>query len=275
MTTQSSATMSAVLNKMLSAKGFKAADEEVGTILNIEGKNYIVSMKKTKKVFEEYNEDLDEEEYDIEEPEEEKAIDTEDETAQEEVKTKNKAKKTPATKAKQVDTEDDMEEPEETENETETVQEEVKTKAKKTPATKAKQVDTEEEEVKEKTEKKVRTVKKAKKLDTEDEETEQKKKGKKTNKTKKADGEEDTESEGKKKKRRDPSKPKRTRERTCHNMFVSEMMLVLKSSMPELSGRDRFREVNKRWSELPQDEKDARKAKFNEEKEKLKAEAIA
>ena len=52
-------------------------------------------------------------------------------------------------------------------------------------------------------------------------------------------------------------------------------MHQLKVSMPDITGRDRFREANKLWRELPQIEKDVRKAKFNDEKERLKAEDSA
>ena len=53
--------MMTAVNELMMAKGFDPADEEVGTIINVEGNNYIVRIHKNKQVFEEYSEDSEEE----------------------------------------------------------------------------------------------------------------------------------------------------------------------------------------------------------------------
>ena len=72
----------------------------------------------------------------------------------------------------------------------------------------------------------------------------------------------------KKRKKRDPSKPKRVREKTCFNVFVSEKMFELKDSMPSLTGRQRFSEACKLWKGLDEEEKTTLQEKFKVEQVK-------
>lgn len=128
------------------------------------------------------------------------------------------------------------------------------------------------EEVKKPSNKKSKKVAEKKAKSNEDETTDKEsdikdteKKTKKTKKTKVVDVVEGDVAE-KKKKKRDPSKPKRIREKTCHNMYVSEKMFELAKTMPDMKGRDRFKEVNRMWKEMPQEEKDLRVQQFKEAK---------
>lgn len=71
-------------------------------------------------------------------------------------------------------------------------------------------------------------------------------------------------------KRNNDAKPKRHRDKTCHNCFVSEKMFELQKTQPELTGRERFREVNRLWKELPSDVKEAMVLEFKAEQLRMK-----
>ena len=203
------------ITAMLVSKGYDPNEDEVGTILEVEGKNYIITLVNSKKVFEEYTEELVEEEY---------AMAEEVKPVVEEEKPVEKVKK-PRAKKEKVNDED---------------------KPKKTKAKKQEQV---VEEEKPEVVEEGKPAEKVKKPRTKKEKIEGEEKVKKPRtKKEKIEGEE---KEGEnKRKRRDPSKPKRPREKTCHNVFISDQMFELKKTEPEMTGRERFAKANEIWKNL-------------------------
>ena len=269
----------AALNKKLMKHGFKAEDEEVGTVIEFENRTYIVRDDGDKKVFAEYTEELDEESYDDGDGDK-KVANVDEAGPSNKEKTTKTTKETKATKATKA-----IKEKQETKTK-ETKTKETKTKTTKTKATvKATEaseasdadksddpVPTEEATVKEHPSSDDNKADKAVKKTTK----KTVKKNAKADKADKADTDSNQDTDAStdtttKKKRRDPTKPKRKRDKTCHNVYVSEKMFELAKTMPELSGRDRFREVNKMWKEMPTDEKEERIAKYKMELAQRKA----
>ena len=269
----------AALNKKLMKHGFKAEDEEVGTVIEFENRTYIVRDDVEKNVFAEYTEELDEESYDDGDGDK-KVANVDEAGPSNKEKTTKTTKETKATKATKA-----IKEKQETKTK-ETKTKETKTKTTKTKATvKATEaseasdadksddpVPTEEATVKEHPSSDDNKADKAVKKTTK----KTVKKNAKADKADKADTDSNQDTDAStdtttKKKRRDPTKPKRKRDKTCHNVYVSEKMFELAKTMPELSGRDRFREVNKMWKEMPTDEKEERIAKYKMELAQRKA----
>ena len=267
----------AALNKKLMKHGFKAEDEEVGTVIEFENRTYIVRDDGDKKVFAEYTEELDEESYDDGDGDK-KVANVDEAGPSNKEKTTKTTKETKATKATKA-----IKEKQETKTkETKTKTTKTKATVKATEATEASEasdadksddpVPTEEATVKEHPSSDDNKADKAVKKTTK----KTVKKNAKADKADKADTDSNQDTDAStdtttKKKRRDPTKPKRKRDKTCHNVYVSEKMFELAKTMPELSGRDRFREVNKMWKEMPTDEKEERIAKYKMELAQRKA----
>jgi hypothetical protein len=214
------------LTDKLMATGHDVNEYDEGDVVEVDGKSYFVKMVGDKKVFEEYvEEELKAEPY------EEKVVEPEVVAVAEEKPKKERkprAKKDKVEVVELVEEADPMEVVEVAKPE-EPVGAEEKPKKERKPRAKKEEGD----------EKPKRAPKKSKV----------------------SDGEDVVEGE-KKRKKRDPSKPKRIREKTCFNVFVSERMFELKDSHPNITGRERFSEACKLWKALGDEERQKLQDKF-------------
>lgn len=232
------------INDMLLKKGFDPNDLDVDVVVSIDGTDYIVREKGDVKFFDVEDTELVAEAY--EDKESGSEADTkevvaesgnEDNVVIKEVKPKKSAasqpKKPRKTKKKEEHVEGAMEKP---------VEDEAKEgEDENDPQEEQKPLEKEGEAENDPQEEKPKKARKSKKQDKSDEN--------------------DDKTEGKRRKR-DPSKAKRHREKTCHNVFISEKMFMLQKTMPELSGRARFTQANKLWSGLSIEEKTKLKEHF-------------
>jgi hypothetical protein len=223
------------LNEMLMKRGYDADDLDIDVVVSIDGTNYVVHEGKDGKKFfmEEDNSqvELEKEVYDElpKETKEAEEKDSEDEVVIED-------EDTDKSEAEEVVIENPLFE----QDKAEEVVKEVKPKEDKPKKPRAKKDDGVEGAVKKQRKTNKKSADEAETSGSSDEDATKKGKGKK----------------------RDSSKPKRHREKTCHNVFISEQMFRLQKTMPELTGRQRFTEANKLWSGMSVDEKAKLKAEF-------------
>jgi hypothetical protein len=243
------------VTEMLAKKGYDVDEEEVGTEIDVDGKEYRVANNENgDKIFVEIlSKELEAETYD----EEEKVVDKSDEETEDSVEAKKEEKKPHAKNG--AEKEKKIRKPRAKKNVEEKVDEVVSEK-----------VEIEESDSSETTETIVVVEK--------DEAVKKEKKPRKPRtKKEKTDvsGESSSSDDGgkKKRKRRDPSKPKRHREKTCHNVYISEKIFELQQSHPDMSGRERFAYANKLWKELDVDAKGKLMEEFKAAKALAKSEA--
>lgn len=228
------------INDMLLKKGYEANDLDIDVVVSIDGTDYIVREKSGVKFFDVERDDDKElvaEAYEDKDSgseadtEEKKVVSkSDDEVIIAEAKPKKTggAKKARKTKEKEIVEKEPLEDkPQEGKDENDPKEE---------PLEKESEAEN----------------------DPQEEKAKKPRKSKKQATTEEGSGDDD---KGKRRKR-DPSKPRRHREKTCHNVFISEKMFELQKTMPELSGRERFTEANKLWSALSIEEKNALKKEF-------------
>ena len=231
------------VTEMLASKGFTPDEDDIGTVIEVDGKNYIVKMKGDDKVFEEYtDDDLKSDKYESE-PEVELVV--------EEHKTKKEKKKDELV-------EEPIEEDKSTEEDEPVEEPKKKTKAKKEKVVK--------EPKTKKGKKKDELVEEPIEDDKSTEEDEPVEEPKKKTKAKK----EKVVKEPKVKKEKVVKEPKekkekRHRDRTPFNQFISDKMFELKETYPDINGRERFSKACELWRNLDADWKKSFADKFHEE----------
>jgi hypothetical protein len=259
------------VTEMLAKKGYDVDEEEIGTVVDVDGKNYeVVKNDDGDKVFVEMaDKELEAETYDepkvVEEKNEEEITASTDkvEVGEEVVEKKEEKEKKPRKPRAKKDNDGEEKKPRKPRAKKDTVavveesaDEETKEVAVESDVSdeKSETVVIVEEVKKEKKPRKPRAKK-------------EKVVGDESNSSSSEDGEK------KKRKRRDPSKPKRIREKTCHNVYISEKIFELQKSHPDMTGRERFAFANKLWKELDSEVKGKLLEEFKAAKAQAKVDA--
>lgn len=261
------------VTEMLAKKGYDVDEEEIGTVVDVDGKNYeVVKNDDGVKIFVEMAEkELEAETYDeskgVEEKNEEEItvstdeVEVSEEVIVEEVKKEKKPRKPRAKK----DNDGEEKKPRKPR-----AKKEIAVVVEESADEEAKQVASDGDSSEEKSESETIVIV---------EEVKKEKKPRKPRaKKEKVVGDESNsssseEGEKKKRKRRDPSKPKRIREKTCHNVYISEKIFELQKSHPDMTGRERFAFANKLWKELDAEVKGKLLEEFKAAKAQAKADA--